>query len=92
MSKGTNFSDNSQCKCVFMKFIGSPLIKERSIEGKIYSLQWRNRRVSGCPETGGGHTWCIFPCVIQINTKFANFIGLYFPHFTTFRNQTLQFY
>ena len=36
--------------------------------------------------------WCIFPCIIQINTKFANFAGLYFPHFTTFRNQTLQFY
>ena len=36
--------------------------------------------------------WCIFPRVIQINTKFANFVGLYFPHFTTFRGQTLQFY
>ena len=34
--------------------------------------------------------WYIFPCVIQINTKFANFAGLYFPHFTTFRGQTLQ--
>jgi hypothetical protein len=107
-----------------------------------------------------GRKWCIIPCVIQINTKFANFAGLYqrldtikmchstyfpnvcvsviftycqnggeidgvefdtywqnggykkisdimfaewhifivsnlwlyFPHFTTFRNQTLQFY
>ena len=29
---------------------------------------------------------------MQIYTKFANFTGLYFPHFTTFRNQTLQFY
>jgi hypothetical protein len=29
---------------------------------------------------------------MQIYTKFANFAGLYFPHFTTFRNQTLQFY
>jgi hypothetical protein len=29
--------------------------------------------------------WYIFPRVIQINTKFANFAGLYFPHFTTFR-------
>ena len=37
--------------------------------------------------------WCIFPCVIQINKKkLANFVGPYFPHFTTFRNQTLQFY
>jgi hypothetical protein len=36
-----------------------------------------------------GRKWCIFPCVIQINTKFANFVGIYFPHFTTFRNQTL---
>jgi DNA-directed RNA polymerase len=36
--------------------------------------------------------WCIFPRVIQINTKFANFVELYFPHFTTFRGQTLQFY
>ena len=33
-----------------------------------------------------------FLCVIQINTKFANFVRLYFPHFTTFRGQTLQFY
>jgi DNA-directed RNA polymerase len=30
--------------------------------------------------------------IIKINTKFANFAGLYFPHFTTFRGQTLQFY
>ena len=29
---------------------------------------------------------------IQKNTKFANFARLYFPHFTTFRNQTLQSY
>jgi DNA-directed RNA polymerase len=36
--------------------------------------------------------WCKFPRVIQIDTKFANFAGLYFPHFTTFRGQTLQFY
>jgi hypothetical protein len=36
---------------------------------------------------------CIFLRVIQIHTaKFANFAGLCFPHFTTFRNQTLQFY
>ena len=33
-----------------------------------------------------------FPCVIQKYTKFAIFTGLHFPHFTTFRNQTLQFY
>jgi hypothetical protein len=25
--------------------------------------------------------WCIFPRVTQIKTKFANFVGLYFPHF-----------
>jgi hypothetical protein len=36
--------------------------------------------------------WCIFPRVIQINTKFVNFAGPYYPHFTTFRGQTLQFY
>jgi hypothetical protein len=30
--------------------------------------------------------------VMQIYTKFANFTGLYFPHFTRFRNQTLKFY
>jgi hypothetical protein len=29
---------------------------------------------------------------MQIYTRFANFTGLYFPHFTTIRNQTLQFY
>ena len=29
---------------------------------------------------------------IQKYTKFANFARPYFPHFTTFRNQTLQFY
>jgi hypothetical protein len=36
--------------------------------------------------------WYIFPRVIQLNTKLANFEWLYFAHFTTFRNQTLQFY
>jgi hypothetical protein len=36
--------------------------------------------------------WCIFPRVIQINTKLANFARLYLPHFTTFRDQTLQCY
>ena len=30
--------------------------------------------------------------VIQIYTKLANFAGLDFPHFTTARDQTLQFY
>jgi hypothetical protein len=35
-----------------------------------------------------GRKWCILPRVIQINTKFSNFAGLYFPHFTTFRNFT----
>jgi hypothetical protein len=24
-----------------------------------------------------GRKWCIFPCIIQNNTKFANFVGLY---------------
>jgi hypothetical protein len=34
------------------------------------------------------------PNVVAISkyTKFAKFARLYFPHFTTFRNQTLQFY
>jgi hypothetical protein len=43
-----------------------------------------------CP----GLAWVniVFPRVIQINTKFANFVELYFSHFTTFRGQTLQFY
>ena len=36
--------------------------------------------------------WCKFLCVIQKYTKFVKFAGLYFPHFTTFRDQTLQFY
>jgi hypothetical protein len=36
--------------------------------------------------------WLFFPPVMQMYTKFANFTGLYFPHFTTIRNQTLQFY
>jgi hypothetical protein len=29
---------------------------------------------------------------MQIYTKFANFTGLYFHHFTTIRDQTVQFY
>ena len=36
--------------------------------------------------------WCIFSRVILKYSKFANFTGLYFSCFTTFRNQTLQFY
>jgi hypothetical protein len=39
-----------------------------------------------------GSKMVIFPRVMQIHTKFANFTGLYFPHFTTIRNQTLPFY
>ena len=35
---------------------------------------------------------CKFLHIIQKYTKFAKFAGLYFPHFTTFRDQTLQFY
>ena len=30
--------------------------------------------------------------IIQKYTKVANFARLYFPHFTTFRDLTLQFY
>ena len=33
-----------------------------------------------------------FGRVIQKYTKFGNFTGLYFSHFTTFRNETLEFY
>ena len=33
-----------------------------------------------------------FPRVIQIYTKSGNFPRLYFPHFKTFRHQTLQSY
>ncbi len=36
--------------------------------------------------------WCQFLCVIQKYTKFVKFAGLSRPHFTTFRDQTLQFY
>ena len=40
-----------------------------------------------------GSKMVIFPArIIQIYTKSANFTVLYFPHFTTIRNQTLQFY
>ena len=33
----------------------------------------------------------LFPCVEQKYTKFANFTGLYFPQFTSFRKKS-QFY
>jgi hypothetical protein len=33
-----------------------------------------------------------FPCVIQNDWKTANFAGLYYPHFTTFRNETSENY
>ena len=36
--------------------------------------------------------WCTFLHIIQKHTKFAKFAGLYSPHYTTFRDQTLQFY
>jgi hypothetical protein len=41
--------------------------------------------------------WSFFPRVMQIYTKHEKLhsppdIGLYFPHFTTIRNQTLQFF
>jgi hypothetical protein len=37
-----------------------------------------------------GRKWRIFPCVIQINTKFANcFVGLYFPHFMNISQQNV---
>ena len=32
------------------------------------------------------------PRIIQIYRNFANFARLYFPYFTTFRHQTLQYY
>ena len=34
----------------------------------------------------------VFPLVIQKYTKLANFARPYFPHFSTFRDQILQFY
>ena len=34
----------------------------------------------------------ILRCLILKYTKFANFTGVYFSHFTTFPNQTLHFY
>ena len=34
----------------------------------------------------------LFPRVIQIHTKFANFARLYFPYYALFRHQTWQFY
>jgi hypothetical protein len=37
--------------------------------------------------------WAVnFPCVIQNDWKTANFARLYYPHFTTFRNETLEYY
>jgi hypothetical protein len=33
-----------------------------------------------------------FPCVIQNDQKTDYFAGLYYPHFTTFRNETSQYY
>ena len=36
--------------------------------------------------------WCKFPLVIQKYTKLANFARLYFPHFSTFRDQILHIY
>jgi hypothetical protein len=32
------------------------------------------------------------PRVIQNDWKTANFAGLYYPHFTTFRNETSEYY
>jgi DNA-directed RNA polymerase len=67
------------------------------ISYKIKYLQNEERKQKSVKEvtlqfSNSAQMWCIFPRVIQINTNFANFAGLYFPHFTTFRNQTLQFY
>ena len=45
-----------------------------------------------CSQNGIFDSGISFPCVIQKNTKFANFTGLYFLHFTAFGNQALQFY
>ena len=36
--------------------------------------------------------WFEFPLVIQKYTKLSNFARLYFLHFSTFRDQILQFY
>jgi hypothetical protein len=33
-----------------------------------------------------------FPCVIQNDWKTANCAELYYPHFTTFRNETSEYY
>jgi hypothetical protein len=33
-----------------------------------------------------------FPFVNLKWLKIANFAGLYYPHFTTFRNETLEYY
>jgi hypothetical protein len=51
------------------------------------------------PENIGESKTLFGPNVVTISarnmqkyTKFANFARLYFPHFTTFRNQTFQFY
>jgi hypothetical protein len=33
-----------------------------------------------------------FPFVIQNDRKTANFARLYYPHFTTFRNETSEYY
>jgi hypothetical protein len=33
-----------------------------------------------------------FPFVMQNDWKTANFAGLYYPHFTTFRNETSEYY
>ena len=38
-----------------------------------------------------GNCYHLFPQVIQTYTKFGNFARLYFPSFTTFRKQILQF-
>jgi hypothetical protein len=62
---------------------------------KIYSLAKFSNFVYFCIACGNcyttfGQKMVAISARIQKYTKFANFAGLYFPHFTTFRNQTLR--
>jgi hypothetical protein len=33
-----------------------------------------------------------FPCIYKMTEKMANFAVLYYPHFTTFHNETMEYY
>ena len=53
-------------------------------KNKIHHHSWKEHvKMSKIAKFGRetGLKWCIFPCVIQINTKFANFVGLYFSFY-----------